>query len=170
MVKQKSIILFALLIVLLCCVSVVSAASNDTMDNVVCEIDSNDEFISVSNGELVDDMDESVLSAQEEYGNLSVNSDEQVYSSNENEDVLTVTNQETNVYLDDIKASTSDEFYNFVDYLIKQKGFKFNTKANDDGYTFIHLLIINVYCMVVKIMYFQQEHNILSQKIGLVML
>lgn len=135
MVKQKLIILFALLTVLLCCVSVVSAASNDTVDNVVCEIDSNDEFISVSNCELVDDMDESVLSAQEEYGNLSVNDDEQVYSSNEKEDVLTVTNQETNVYLDDIKVSASDEFYNFVDYLIKQKGFKFNTKANDDGYT-----------------------------------
>lgn len=135
MTKQKSILLFTLLIVLLCCVSVVSAASNDTSDNVVCEIDSNDEFVSASDYEQVDDTDESVLSAQEEYDNLSANTDEQVYSSNENEDVLTVTNQETNTYLDDIKTTTSGEFYKFVDYLIKQKGFKFNTKTSNDEYT-----------------------------------
>lgn len=135
MVKRKFLILFAFFALLFCCVSVVSSASNDTVDNVVSEMDSNEECVSVNNYEPLEDMDEpeSVLSAQEEYDNLSVNTD--VYSSNENEDVLTVTNQETNTYLDDIKTSTSDEFYKFVDYLINQKGFKFNTKTSTDGYT-----------------------------------
>ena len=46
-----------------------------------------------------------------------------------------VSSSETNRYLNDIKASTSDEYYKFVNYLIKQKGFQFKTKSSNGGYT-----------------------------------
>ena len=133
-VKNNSI-LFLLFIVLLCCTSAVSAVSNDTIDNVVSEVDSSDEFISVSVDDQVEDMDETVLSAQDEYDNLTVNNDDEVLSIDSNDDSLGVTTSETNNYLNDIKASTSDEYYKFVNYLIKQKRFKFNAKSSDDGYS-----------------------------------
>ena len=115
----------------MCCAGAVCAVdSNDTV-NIVSDMDSN-EFISVSNGEQEHDVDESALCNQNE--NYSANADEEVLSVS-GEDSLGVTNQETNQYLNDIKDSTSNEFYKFVDYLIKQKGFKFNAKTSNDGYT-----------------------------------
>ena len=76
---RKYVVFFALFAVLLCCISVVSAISNDSVDNVVFGMDSNDECISVSNYEQVNDMDEfeSVLSILEEQDNLNV-IDEQI--------------------------------------------------------------------------------------------
>lgn len=66
--------------------------------------------------------------------NCNITVDDEILSAG-NEDSLSVTDQETNQYLNDIKVSTSDEFYKFVDYLIKQKGFKFNIKSSNDGYS-----------------------------------
>ena len=115
----------------MCCAGAVCAVdSNDTV-NIVSDMDS-DEFISVSNGEQEHDVDESALCVQNE--NYSASADEEILSVS-GEDSLGVTNQETNQYLNDIKDSTSDEFYKFVDYLIKQKGFKFNAKTSNEGYT-----------------------------------
>ena len=131
MFKNKLIVGF-LFIVLLCCAGAVSAVDfNNTID-LGTDVDSN-EFILVSEGEQVDDVDESVLSAPNENNNFSVTADDEILSVSD-EDFLGVTSQETNQYLNDIKTSTSDEFYKFVDYLIKQKGFKFNAKTSDDGY------------------------------------
>lgn len=123
---KNCLFIFSLFIVLLCSVSVISAVSSDSMDNLASDMVSNDEFISVSSGEQADNVDRSVLSAQKESNNLSINNDE---------NSLGVTNKETNMYLEDIRTSTSDEYYDFVNYLITQKGFKFNTKSTDDGYT-----------------------------------
>lgn len=128
--------ILTLIVVVLLCVSTVSAVnSNNTMDNTMIEENSNDEFISLSNDEQVDGMDDSVLSAQEDNSNLTVN-DENVLSADVNCDsCLGVSNSETNKYLEDIKASTSGEYYKFVNYLVKQKGFQFNTKSSNDGYS-----------------------------------
>ena len=58
--------LLILSIVLICCAGTVCAAdSNNTVD-IVSYVDSNEEYISVSDNELVDDVDGSVLSAQDE--------------------------------------------------------------------------------------------------------
>ena len=122
----------------LCCVGAVSAISNDTIDNSVFEMGSDDEFISVNVDDQVDNMEKSgfVLSAQEENSNLTVNNDDEVLSLDSNEDsYLGVSSSETNRYLEDIKSSTSDEYYKFVNYLIKKKGFKFKGKTSNDGYT-----------------------------------
>lgn len=130
---KKYFFILTLVIVLLCCFSSVNATSNDTVDNVVQEINSNDELVSVAIDEQVDSVDDSVLSAKEkEDVNLT---DDVLISSCDEEDVLGVTTQDTSNYLNDIKSTTSDEFYKFVNYLINQKGFKFNTKTSDDGYT-----------------------------------
>ena len=108
--------IFLLFIVLLCCTSAVSAVDyNDTIDNVMSEVDSNDEFVSVSADDQVNDVDETVLSAQDEYDNLTMNNNDEVLSIDSNEDSLGVTTSETNNYLNDIKASTSNEFYKFID-------------------------------------------------------
>ena len=126
MIKKRVILLF---IILLCSVSAVCATeSNDTID-IVSDRDS-DELISVNIDEQEDTMDKSVLSIQNEKDKSNVTVDDEILSV-DNENSLSVTNQ----YLNDIKVSTSDEFYNFVDYLINQNGFKFNTKSTDDGYT-----------------------------------
>lgn len=124
-IKNK-LFIFLLFIVLIGSVSFISAVSTDSMDNIGSDVVSNDEFISLSSDEQAGTVDESVLSAQKEINNLSVNNDE---------NSMGVTNQETNMYLEDIRTSTSDEYYEFVNYLITQKGFKFNTKSTDDGYT-----------------------------------
>lgn len=48
-------------IVLICCAGTVCAAdSNNTMD-MVCDVDSNEEFISINKYEQADDVDESVF-------------------------------------------------------------------------------------------------------------
>ena len=129
----KHEIMLLLSIVLICCAGTVCAAdSNNTVD-MVCDVDSNEEFTSISKYELADDVEESVLSTKKEKSNNVTVDGEKLSLSNE--DSLAVTAQETNQYLNDIKTTTSDEFYKFVDYLIKQKGFKFNAKNSDDGYT-----------------------------------
>ena len=126
-------LLLVLYIVLVCCVGTVCATDlNDTVDMV--SIDSNDESILVNEDEQSDDMVESVLSAQKDNGNFNVTAADEILSVS-NEDILGITNQTTNQYLNDIKTSTSEEYFKFIDYLIKQKGFKFNTKNSDDGYT-----------------------------------
>ena len=120
-------------IVLICCAGTVCAAdSNNTMD-MVCDVDSNEEFTSISKYEYVDDVEESVLSTKKEKSNNVTVDGEKLSLSNE--DSLAVTAQESNQYLNDIKTTTSDEFYKFVDYLINQKGFKFNAKTSNEGYT-----------------------------------
>ena len=133
---KNNYMLFLLFIVLLSCTSVVSAVSNDTIDNVVSEVESSDEFVSVSADDQVEDMDEYILSTQCEKSsrNFNVTTDNEILLAS-NEDSLALITQESNQYLNDIKTSTSDEFYKFIDYLIKQKGFKFNPKNSDDGYT-----------------------------------
>ena len=135
MIKRDFALLFIIMVLLLFCVNAVSAVNiNTTMDNNVMEDNSN-EFISLSNDEQVDGMDDSVLSAQEDNSNLTVN-DENVLSADVNCDsCLGVSNSETNKYLEDIKASTSGEYYKFVNYLVKQRGFQFNTKSSNEGYS-----------------------------------
>ena len=130
----KHEIMLLLSIVLICCAGTVCAAdSNNTVD-MVCDVDSNEEFTSISKYELADDVEESVLSTKKEKSNNVTVDDEKLSLSNE--DSLAVTAQETNQYLNDIKTTTSaDEFYKFVDYLINQKGFKFNAKTSNEGYT-----------------------------------
>ena len=67
--KIKHRIMLLLSIVLICCAGTVCAAdSNNTMD-MVCDVDSNEEFISINKYEQADDVDESVLSAKDD--NLS---------------------------------------------------------------------------------------------------
>ena len=154
---KNCLFIFSLFIVLLCSVSVISAVSSDSMDNLASDMVSNDEFISVSSGEQADNVDRSVLSAQKESNNLSINNDE---------NSLGVTNKETNMYLEDIRTSTSDEYYDFVNYLITQKGFKFNTKSTDDGYTIYSTSNYQTKLMMMRIMCFLQETHILFLKIG----
>ena len=136
MKNKRNILIILLSMILICCAGTVCAAdSNNTVD-IVSDVDSKEEYISVSDNEQADNVDESVLSTQNEKScrNFNVTSDNEILSVS-NEDSLGVTTQETNQYLNDIKTSTSDEFYKFVDYLIKQKGFKFNAKNSNDGYT-----------------------------------
>ena len=129
----KHEIMLLLSIVLICCAGTVCAAdSNNTMD-MVCDVDSNEEFTSISKYEYVDDVEESVLSTKKEKSNNVTVDGEKLSLSNE--DSLAVTAQESNQYLNDIKTTTSDEFYKFVDYLINQKGFKFNAKTSNESYT-----------------------------------
>ena len=131
----KLMIIFTVFMVLVCYITTsVCAVSNETM-NMVSEVNV-DEFISVNDDEHVDDVDESVLSAQNEndHSNFNVTDTDEILSVS-NQDSLSVSNQETNQYLEDIKTSTSDEYFKFLDYLIYQKGFKFNGKNSDEGYT-----------------------------------
>ena len=130
---ENKMILGFLFIVSLCCAGAVSAADFNNTINLGTDVDSN-EFISVSEDEQVDDVDESVLSAPNENNNFSGAADDEILSVSD-EDFLGVTSQETDQYLNDIKTSTSDEFFKFVNYLVKEKGFKFNAKTSDDGYT-----------------------------------
>lgn len=143
MTKQKSILLFTLLIVLLCCVSVVSAASNDTVSNSLSEIDLDKEFVSVNEDEHVDSIDEfkSVLSVQED--NLSANDilkDDDGFEDDDSDDGFEDEDEEyelepseINEILEDIKLSTSDEYYNFVKSLLDTKKFSFNPESFADG-------------------------------------
>ena len=130
---ENKMILGFLFIVSLCCAGAVSAADFNNTINLGTDVDSN-EFISVSEDEQVDDVDESVLSAPNENNNFSGAADDEILSVSD-EDFLSVTSQETDQYLNDIKTSTSDEFFKFVNYLVKEKGFKFNAKTSDEGYT-----------------------------------
>ena len=135
MTNKNIFYILTLIVVVLLCVSTVSAVnSNVTMDNTILEENSNDESISLSNDERGDDIGEYVLSAQYD-ATLAVN-DEKVLSADVNCDsCLGVSNSETNKYLDDICTSTSGVYYKFVNYLVKQKGFQFNTKSSNDGYS-----------------------------------
>ena len=63
---RNFLIILMLFMVLLCGVSAISAASDDTMDNVVSEIDLSDDSISVSNDDkAISGDDDSALNAQE---------------------------------------------------------------------------------------------------------
>ena len=137
---------FIFILVLLCCVSVVSAVSNDTMDNIVFEMDSNDEFISVSSdNELASSVDESKSVLQIQLGNLNTNDvlrDEDSFDDDwdddegddwEGGDENELDEDSINGILDDIKSSTSQEYYNFVKYLLNTKKFSFNQNSVLDG-------------------------------------
>lgn len=152
MKKINIIIYLQLFVVLLCCIGTISAASSDTMDNIVSDSGSNNEIISVNDGELACDMDESVLSAQD--GNLSTNDilkdddgfedddcDEDDFEDDDADDELD--DAEINEILEDIKLSTSGEYYDFVKSLLDTKKFSFNSNSIvDDGYK---LFAINKY-------------------------
>ena len=136
--KIKHRIMLLLSIVLICCAGTVCAAdSNNTMD-MVCDVDSNEEFISINKYEQADDVDESVLSAK--YDNLSANDvlkDDDGFEDDDDDDEDYVLDEDDiNEYIDDIKSSTSDEYFKFFTYLIKQKGFKFDVDSadSDEGY------------------------------------
>ena len=126
----------------MCCIGTISAASSDTMDNIVSDSGSNNEIISVNDGELACDMDESVLSAQD--GNLSTNDilkdddgfedddcDEDDFEDDDADDELD--DAEINEILEDIKLSTSGEYYDFVKSLLDTKKFSFNSNSIVDG-------------------------------------
>ena len=133
MLKKKIVILYTISIVLLCCIGVVSAASNDTLD-IVHDINSNDEIISVDDNQLADSVD-SALSAQ--ISNLSANDilkeDDNFEEDDCDDEEYELDETEINEILDDIKISTSEEYYNFVKSLLDTKKFSFNSKSIANG-------------------------------------
>ena len=63
---KNFLILITLVMVLMCCVSAISAASNDTVTDELSEIDSGDESLSVSNDKQAGGVDKnSALTADE---------------------------------------------------------------------------------------------------------
>lgn len=63
--KNNFIIIFVLFIVLICCISAVSAASNNATNVISSEIDHGDDFISMSNEESINVVEDTKLSVQE---------------------------------------------------------------------------------------------------------
>ena len=131
------LLLFAMLF---CCVSSVNAISNDTMDNIVYDVDSNNEFISLSNDDkLENSVDESKSVLQIHDCNLSSNDflkDDDGFEDDgfedddwDGDDEYELDDIEINEFLDDIKLSTSEEYYKFVIYLLDTKKFSFNQNS-----------------------------------------
>lgn len=131
-----------MIIALLCCVNIVNATTNDTMNNIMSEMDSDDEFISLSNDdELACSADESKSVLQAQQSNLNNNdvlrdddgfdddSDDDWDGDDENE----LDDSEIDELLDDIKSSTSNEYYDFVKYLLNTKKFSLNQNSIVDG-------------------------------------
>ena len=126
----KHEIMLLLSIVLICCAGTVCAAdSNNTVD-MVCDVDSNEEFISISKYEQADDVDESVLSAKDD--NLSADVLKEDDGEEDDED-YELDDAEINEILNDIKVSTSEEYYNFVKSLLDTKKFSLNSKSITNG-------------------------------------
>lgn len=153
---KNSLFIFSLFIVLICSVTVISAVSTDSMDNIASDMISNDEFISVSSGELASCVDESKSVLQAKDGNLINNDvlkdedddcdddcdDAEDYDEEDDdwddgeEDDNVLDEDDINEYMEDIKSSTSDEYFKFFTYLTKTKGFKFDIDSadSDEGY------------------------------------
>ena len=94
MKNKRNILIILLSMILICCAGTVCAAdSNNTVD-IVSDVDSKEEYISVSDNEQADNVDESVLSTQNEKScrNFNVTSDNEILSVS-NEDSLGVTTQ-----------------------------------------------------------------------------
>lgn len=84
--------------VLMCCVSAISAASNDTITDELSEIDSGDESLSVSNDEQAGGVDEnSALTADEnnEEPTMTSNNDDILGENEENVAIITIMAPET---------------------------------------------------------------------------
>ena len=142
MVKCNIMYLCIIIFTLLCCVGVVSAISNDSMDNIVSGIDSDGEFISVcDNDEISSSVDESKSVLEAQYGNLNTNDvigdadgfDDDGDDDWDGDDENELDDEEINEILNDIKSSTSDEYYNFLKFLLNTKKFSFNENSIVDG-------------------------------------
>lgn len=148
---KNSLFIFSLFIVLICSVTVINAVSTDSMDNIASDMISNGEFISVSSDELASCVDESKSVLQAKEGNLITNDilkdeddgfedddwDGDDYEDFEDDDwddeEYELDDEEINEYLEDIKSSTSNEYYNFVKYLLDTKKLSFNENSIVDG-------------------------------------
>ena len=116
-----------LFIVLICCMNNISAINDDNM-NIASEIDSGDDSISVSNDEISLDNTQ-VLNAQnsdDENKDTSILGDDESESAEddtddnstgEDEDYSDLKDEEFS-FMDDIKESTTGDYYRFVNYLI----------------------------------------------------
>ena len=88
MKNKRNILIILLLMVLICCVGTVCAADSNNTIHMTSDIDSNEEYISVSNNEQVDNVDESVLSTPSKNNNWTVNVDKLSEDSNNNEESI----------------------------------------------------------------------------------
>ena len=126
-----------LFIVLMCCMNNISAITDDNM-NIVSEIDYSDDSISVSN-EINLDENTQILNAQksnDEINDTSILGDDSEPAEDDTDD-NSIDDDEgsTFSFMDDIKESTTGDYYRFVNYLVNDCGFEFrNDSLAEDGY------------------------------------
>lgn len=90
---KKYLLIFSLFMILLCCVSAISAASDDVINDTLSEVDSGDDSISVSNDKQVTGVDDAALVTQvndDELSGQSPNENEIKASNSDSEDALTI--------------------------------------------------------------------------------
>ena len=91
MKMKRYLITLTLFMVLMCCVSAISAASDDAINNTMSEMDFSDEAISVSNDENtvteIDSGDEAISSSNGEQA-IGVDESDSALNANENDDVI----------------------------------------------------------------------------------
>ena len=152
MKNKRNILIILLSMILICCVGTVCAAdSNNTVD-MVSDVNLNEEYISVSDNEQVDDVDESVLSTPSKNNNWTINvdnlsADNDLLSDDDNfDDDDDPDDGEYNNYVDNNDYSVVDKdkeyFYNrihsgntlyfeFLTHLVDNCGFTLDIKNSN---------------------------------------